>query len=162
MPDKHNKETVQKIINAIERPNNPERKAAIALQEQRQEKQHRLDQIPILAVRLSLIALFVAILVNAWSDNDALPSRWTSLILGLIMGTTACIVIQKLKRPSRKSISLSASLLVITLVIVTSLLISGVKPFMPAEIMASITISGSTFLLIVSTCALLTYYRDET
>ncbi len=161
MPDTDNKKIVQKIINVVEHPDNPERKAAIATQKIREQKWRQLEQLFALIFHLLFIALLVTILINTWSRNNILPSRWASLILGSVAGVVLCIAAEKRKTSDQKPLRPSVLLIMGILTIIISLLVSRIKQLMSPSIIVTTTILVDSFLLIVLGYALILDLRTR-
>jgi hypothetical protein len=160
MPAKNSREVVQKIINAVEHPDNPERKAVLATQNTKEQKLRQSEPVVILIFRLLFIALLVALLINAWSYKGTVQLRWASLIFGLLAGVIVCIAIERKKPQSqKKTLSPSAVLIVGISLMTINLLVIKFKPLVPPSVLTSMTILGISFLLIISVYAFILYWR---
>ena len=160
MPDKDNRETVRKIINAVGHPDNPARNAALAIQKSREQKQRQSERVFVPVFRVLFIALLMALLISEWSYQGTVQSRWTSLVCGLSSGVLFCIIIE-MKKPQtqKKTLSPSAVLIAGISMMVINWLVVKFKPFFPLSVLTSITILGISFLLIVSIYSLILYWR---
>jgi len=84
MANRDSKEIVQRILNAIEQPDNPSRDKAIKAFEAREQKQQQKDIVLSLVFQSIFFAFSLTTLTYVWLQNSTVSNHWTSLIFGSI------------------------------------------------------------------------------
>lgn len=149
MDEQNKRKTVEKIINAVEHPDSPERKEAIASRERREHRQEQMDHIFRLIFNLAFLTLLTILLISAWQQSISSTGKWISIISGSVLGILICIVAERSKERGQRSLSPQATVIFAISIIATGLLVSWLKGFVDPLNMPAIKLAGGSSLLIV-------------
>jgi len=159
MADKNSKEIVQRIVNAIEQPDNPSRNKAIKAFEAKERIQQQNNIVLSLVFQSIFFAFSLTVLIYTWLQNSTVPNRWVSLIFGSIAGIIFCVTAEKRKSHSNKPLSPAFTLLGSILMVSISLFITYIKSFLSPFITVWTTIFLASFFVIVLGYTSSVYYQ---
>ena len=143
------RKTIEKIIDAVEHPENPARREAVSSHEHRERRLERNERIFRLIFNLAFFVLLAILMFRGWQQSTDPTGKWISLISGSVMGMLICLVAERSKAGTQRTLSPRATTLSAISIIAVGLLVSWLKGFVEPLSMAAIKLTGSSFLLIV-------------
>jgi len=169
-----NAETVRRVIEAVENPDDPRRLAAVARRRVRELRRGRSASL-VMCVVFSVLMLAILLLSWPWSSGER--DQWAGLIVGVWLGIGVCIIqgvgdpVRTLPAASGSGVVVRGALVLLFLLLggllygtVRSLLSPGVLAALDdSQILVVVRVAFLSFLLVISAynAALIWHHRER-